>query len=120
MPIYDWFCKKCEREEKDVFYQTSKLPKTRACKCGGKMVQDFSQKGRNQIHHDHSSLYGKWEPSVGEYIYNYSHKQQIMKKYNITEANDPVGGSREFRTDPPKNTPNVTSDWTDEPSNAQQ
>lgn len=118
MPAYDWFCKKCDNTEKDVWYhKSSDVPKTRRCACGGRMLQDFSSKGRNQIHLSHSSLYGRWEPAVAEHINSYSDKQRIMKKYNIVEANDPVKGSREHRIDPPKHaTP--ASDWENEPNNA--
>mgnify|MGYP003113534933 FL=1 len=118
MPSYDWFCKKCDNTEKDVWYhKSSDVPKTRACACGGHMEQDFSSKGRNQIHLSHSSLYGRWEPAVAERIDSYSDKQKIMKKYNIVEANDPVKGSREHRIEPPKSS-SIRSEWADKPNNA--
>ena len=120
MPAYDWYCQTCKEEEKDVWYhRASDVPKKRKCKAclGNTMVQDFANKGRNQIHLTHSSLYGKFEPGVAEYINSYSDKQRIMKKYNIQESNDPVKGSRCHRVEPPK-TPTLQSDWADAPSNA--
>ena len=120
MPAYDWYCKTCKEEEKDIWYhRASDVPKKRKCKAclGNTMVQDFANKGRNQIHLTHSSLYGKFEPGVAEYINSYSDKQRIMKKYNIQESNDPVKGSRCHRVGPPK-TPTLQSDWADAPSNA--
>lgn len=120
MPAYDWYCKTCDSKEKDVWYhRASQVPKKRKCKkcLGESMVQDFSNKGRNQIHLTHSSLYGKYQPAVDEYINSYGDKQRIMKKYNIQESNDPVGGSRCHRITPPE-TPKPQSDWVTEPSNA--
>jgi len=121
MPAYDWYCKSCDHEEKDVWYhRASQVPKQRKCEgCLGTMAQDFRNKGRNQIHLTHSSLYGKYQPAVDEYINSYSDKQRIMKKYNIQEANDPVGGSRCHRIEPPE-TPKPQSDWVRNPSNAQE
>ena len=121
MPAYDWYCKSCNHKEKDVWYFTSQLPKKRKCKnCLGKtMEQDFGQKCRNQIHLTHSSLYGKFEPGVAEYINSYGDKQRIMKKYNIVESNDPVKGSRCHRITPPES-PTPLSDWADAPNNAQE
>jgi len=121
MPAYDWYCKSCDHEEKDVFYPTSQLPRKRKCShcLGQTMEQDFGQKGRNQIHLTHSSLYGRYQPAVDEYINSYGDKQRIMKKYNIQESNDPVGGSRCHRITPPE-TPKPQSDWADKPSNAQE
>ena len=49
------------------------------------------------IHATHSSRYGKYEPAFGEFVTSYSHKQELLKKYNVEESSDSVGGSRCYR-----------------------
>tara|TARA_R100001530_G_scaffold79976_1_gene55795 strand:- start:447 stop:683 length:237 start_codon:yes stop_codon:yes gene_type:complete len=39
-------------------------------------------------------MYGKWHDGFGCVVESYSHKQSLLKKYNVIESADPVGGSR--------------------------
>jgi len=48
-------------------------------------------------------MYGKFHAGFGEVVESYSHKQQLLKKYNVTESADKMGGS----------TCHITSDVTD-------
>jgi hypothetical protein len=48
----------------------------------------------NFIHNSHSGMYGKFHAGFGEVVESYSHKQELLKKYNVTESADSVGGSR--------------------------
>lgn len=48
----------------------------------------------NFIHPTHSSQYGKMQPAFGEVVRDYAHKQELLKKYDVIESSDPVGGSR--------------------------
>tara|TARA_Y100000034_G_C6885049_1_gene406246 strand:- start:1111 stop:1428 length:318 start_codon:yes stop_codon:yes gene_type:complete len=50
--------------------------------------------------------YGKPNPAFGGVVVrNWSHKQQLMKKFNVTESNDLVGGSRDPEMPPGYNGP---------------
>jgi len=48
-------------------------------------------------------MYGKFHAGFGQVVESYSHKQELLKKYNVTESSDKVGGS----------TCHITSDVTD-------
>jgi hypothetical protein len=48
----------------------------------------------NFIHNSHSGMYGKFHAGFGQVVESYSHKQELLKKYNVTESADSVGGSR--------------------------
>tara|TARA_Y100000401_G_scaffold115981_1_gene120735 strand:- start:330 stop:581 length:252 start_codon:yes stop_codon:yes gene_type:complete len=39
-------------------------------------------------------MYGKYHPGFGEVVRDYAHKQQLLKKYDMREAADPIDGSR--------------------------
>ena len=48
----------------------------------------------NFIHNSHSGMYGKFYAGFGQVVESYSHKQELLKKFNVRESADPVGGSR--------------------------
>ena len=48
----------------------------------------------NFIHNSHSNMYGKFHAGFGQVVESYSHKQELLKKYNVRESADAVGGSR--------------------------
>ena len=64
------------------------------CACGAEAKRKIGGTRQNHIHTTHSSQYGKYEPCFGEYVESYSHRKELLRKYNVTEASDPVGGSR--------------------------
>lgn len=39
-------------------------------------------------------MYGKFHAGFGQVVESYSHKQELLKKYNVSESADSVGGSR--------------------------
>ena len=49
-------------------------------------------------------MYGKFHAGFGEVVESYEHKQELLKKYEVSEAADPVGGSRSWRDQTPDNT----------------
>lgn len=97
MVFHDYECSTCGHLHKDVFTRRREDIKKRIdCeKCGRNAPMVFNTV--NRIHHDHSSMYGKFHPGFGEVVNSYSHKQELLRKYNVTESSDPVGGSREHR-----------------------
>ena len=87
----------------DVAFSTHKTIKRQVpcAECGEAASMRFRK--NNLIHHDHSSMYGRYHAGFGEVVRSYSHKQELMKKYNVVESSDAVGGSRNH----------ITSDVTD-------
>ena len=51
----------------------------------------------------HNKMYGKFHAGFGEMVRSYEHKQELLKKYDLSEAADPVGGSRSWRDQTPEN-----------------
>ena len=84
MVLHDYECNDCGRLHEDVcFIKSDDVTKTVVCDdCGSQAPMVFRRS--NMIHNDHS----------GMYVESYSHKQQLLKKYNVSESSDAVGGSR--------------------------
>ena len=103
MIFHDFECDSCGHNMIDVAFSTHKTIKREiACaECGESASMRFRK--NNLIHHDHSGMYGKYHAGFGQVVKNYSHKQELMKKYNVVESSDAVGGSRNH----------ITSDITD-------
>ena len=76
-------------------YKTIKR-QIKCSECGETASMRFRK--NNLIHHDKSSMYGKYHAGFGEVVKSYSHKQELMKKYNVMESADAVGGSRNHIT----------------------
>ena len=93
MPFNDYECKCGKRYDDEWATRASLVQRSVRCACGKQAVMVFD-KPRNGIHSDHSSMYGQWNPTFGEVVKDYSHKNRLMKKYDVHEASDPVGGSR--------------------------
>jgi len=103
MVRHDLECRKCEHREVDfMFMHHSTMYEEEAeqvCpKCGEKddfrITLDTERPG--QIDSHASSMYGRPQPCFGgEVVRDYAHKKELLKKYGMEEANDPVGGSRE-------------------------
>jgi len=98
MIFHDFECDTCGRFHEDVTFVNHKaITRTMACEgCGKKATMRF--KRNNLIHHDHSGMYGRYHHGFGEVVRSYSHKQELLKKYNVVESSDSVGGSRCVRT----------------------
>ena len=48
-------------------------------------------------------MYGKFHAGFGEVVTSYEHKQELLKKYDVSEAADTVKGSRSWRDQMPEN-----------------
>tara|TARA_R110002020_G_scaffold210755_2_gene417014 strand:+ start:383 stop:784 length:402 start_codon:yes stop_codon:yes gene_type:complete len=98
MIFHDFECDTCGRFHEDVTFANHKaITRAIACEeCGEEATMRF--KTNNLIHHDHSGMYGQYHYGLGEVVRNYSHKQELLKKYNVVESSDSVGGSRCHRS----------------------
>ena len=86
MVLHDYECDDCGRLHEDVcFIKSDDVTKTVVCDdCGSQAPMIFRRS--NAIHQDHAGF--------GCVVESYSHKQQLLKKYNVSESSDAVGGSR--------------------------
>lgn len=87
---HDYYCT-CGYELRDVVSDSA--PKCTVCDVSmqihyGRIV------GMAKFNPNNSAMYGKYHPGFGEVCESYSHKQQLLKKYNCIEAADSVGGSK--------------------------
>ena len=94
MVFHDYECEKCEHRQIDVPSDThAKIRRTIQCtECNGTARMSFVTS--NHINSQHSGMYGKFHAGFGQVVESYSHKQELLKKYNVTESADAVGGSR--------------------------
>ncbi len=94
MVFHDYECTECGHRQIDVPSTTSaQIQRIIPCnQCDGTARMIFVTS--NFIHSSHSGMYGKFHAGFGEVVESYSHKQELLKKYNVTESADPVGGSR--------------------------
>ncbi len=103
MPRHDYECQDCGHIEQDVI--TRNLPDSLPCECGSAMHRTFANFHFNG-HLDsqrHNKMYGKFHAGFGEVVDSYEHKQELLKKYDVSEAADSVGGSRSWRDQAPEN-----------------
>lgn len=95
MPLYDYKCDQCEQVIEDIYISfKEKIPPTLPCpQC---KIEAFRFYGNSQFMaiSDTSSMYGKYHPGFGEIVKSYSHKQELLKKYDMIEAADATGGSK--------------------------
>ena len=98
----DYKCSTCGFAEVDVYFSLrSEVTPDRPCKCGQKADRVFAHAKQNFIHSTHSSMYGKYEPGLGQVVESYGHKQHLMREMGVQESSDPTGGSRCYqKTDP--------------------
>ena len=121
MIFHDFECDSCGHNMTDVAFSTHKTIKRQVpcAECGEAASMRFRK--NNLIHHDHSGMYGKYHAGFGEVVRSYSHKQELMKKYNVVESSDAVGGSRNHITSDVTNPAPRSSDpiyWGDTPDSA--
>ena len=91
----DFRCSDCEKIIPDVEFKSGDFPpKAVDCPgCGNTVSERFY--GNHQLMDCFNpSMYGKMHLGFGEVCNSYMHKKELMKKYNLREAADPVGGSR--------------------------
>ena len=93
MPFNDYECKCGKRYEDQWATTAAAVKRSVKCECGKQAAMVFDAP-RNGIHFDHSSMYGQWNPSFGQVVESYGHKQQLMREYDVHEASDAKGGSR--------------------------
>tara|TARA_R100000808_G_scaffold25060_1_gene61085 strand:- start:6723 stop:7016 length:294 start_codon:yes stop_codon:yes gene_type:complete len=59
----------------------------------------------------HNKMYGKeYHNGFGCVVESYEHKQQLLKEHDVSEAADPVGGSRSWRDQTPDNRQTASPD----------
>tara|TARA_R100001530_G_scaffold97948_2_gene68101 strand:+ start:1565 stop:1978 length:414 start_codon:yes stop_codon:yes gene_type:complete len=92
--LWDFFCGSCNKSYRDWPCE-GKIPQTIECKCGKQA--EWGRQKTNHIHRSHSSMYGKYEPGLGQVVESYEHKRQLMKEMDLQESSDPSGGSRSYR-----------------------
>lgn len=120
MPIYDYRCDKCGHEEHDLYFRVSDLPAKKKCAFCGKLAsrQLFAgQKRLGQITSG-NSMYGIEQPAVGVVFNSYEEKVKYLREHNLMETNDPVGGSRSKRREPPPRRVQEQATWQDMPAHA--
>ena len=87
---HDYYCT-CGHELHDVVADTA----PECTVCGLDMNVHFGRVvGMTNFNPHNPAMYGKYHPGFGEVCESYSHKQQLLKKYNCIEAADSVGGSK--------------------------
>jgi DNA-directed RNA polymerase subunit RPC12/RpoP len=98
MILHDYECQACGGFYEDVWFHKSAdvLKAIRCDDCGEDAPMVF--RVTNGIHYDHSGMYGKYHAGFGCVVESYSHKQKLLKQYNVVESSDPVGGSRSHIT----------------------
>ena len=96
--LWDFGCEHCGKVYRD-FPCAGRVYKTIACECG-KRAEWITQK-INQLTGSTSSMYGRFEPGLGEYVESYDHKKRLMRKYGVEESSDPTGGSRCYQPEQP-------------------
>jgi hypothetical protein len=107
MPRNDYECDRCGNRTDDVFVPLSQIVKSIECgvdSCTGTLRIAFDNFVFNN-HLDgsrHSKMYGKeYHNGFGCVVESYEHKQQLLKENDVSEAADPVGGSRSWRDNMP-------------------
>ena len=102
MPRHDYRCETCSAMEYDVFHAPDDLPDSIDCPCGGNMSRfygcfNFNDHWSGQSSHGKGRMYGKYHYGFGCVVESYAHKQRLLRQYDVSEAADPVGGSRSWR-----------------------
>lgn len=104
----DFKCDNCDNVWEKMFRARKEMVRKLDCpKCGLHSGYRMYNTRQNHIHLTHSSQYGKFQPAFGEVVRDYAHKQELLRKYDVTEASDTVRGSRSFRDNMP--TPHATA-----------
>jgi hypothetical protein len=87
---HDYYCE-CGEELLDIVANV----KPKCPECNAEMQIHYGRiVGMAQFNPHNPTMYGKYHPGFGEVCESYSHKQQLLKKYNCIEAADNVGGSK--------------------------
>jgi putative FmdB family regulatory protein len=95
MPLYDYKCGKCDHVTEDMYAPSDPGPLPQiACEICQSIAERYYGNHQFMAISDTSPMYGTYHPGFGEVVDSYGHKQQLLKKYNVEEASDLVGGSR--------------------------
>ena len=99
MPCYDFRCRTCDKLNESIYFSIKDLPRQIPCPCGGHMEQYYDGRRINPhlSSNYHNGMYGTYHHGFGCIVRNYAHKQELLKKYNVSEAADSVKGSKSWR-----------------------
>lgn len=89
---HDYYCSKCNTEATDI------ITGPPMC-CGKSMSINFGVISL-KFNPNNASMYGKYHPGFGCVVEDYAHKKRLLKQYNVIEAADSVGGSRQHERPP--------------------
>lgn len=120
MPIYDFECVKCGNVEEDLYMEVKNLPRKKKCAACGKIASQQRFRGQKRLAQITSgnSMYGIEQPAVGVTFNSYEEKMKYLREHNLMETNDPVGGSRSKRREPPPRRVEEQASWQDMPAHA--
>ena len=101
MPVHDFKCE-CGSEKKDLYYSLSDIPRYLVCECGKKMYQHWG-KSFNRKRSLTSILgpHARYHPQMGYdvEIESPDHYKQLLKEYDMEEADDTVRGVRDWHNE---------------------
>lgn len=98
----DFKCDNCAHVWEKMFRSRAKMVRKLQCpQCKLHAGFRLYNSRQNHIHPDHSSQYGKFQPAFGQVVKDYAHKRKLLKEFDVSEASDPVRGSRSFRDNMP-------------------
>ncbi len=112
--LWDYGCDTCGKKYPDYPVEGKRIPETIVCECGKKA--SWATKGGNHLHTTRSSMYGRYEPGLGQYVESYEHKKKLMKELDVIEGGDTVGGSRCHRPSAEEMSPRAVNEnaaWMD-------
>jgi len=97
MALHDYRCRHCNHVRRDLYYRPQDVPGHVKCDACGRLkacVQVFTY--GNPVKNT-GAMYNNIDPhpQFGFPITSYSHKQELMRKYDLQEIHDSVGGNRQ-------------------------
>lgn len=90
MPITEWKCTSCEEVTEDICIGWKNIPKEVTCQCGSKCSRIVSTSTFDATKKTRYEFLGPQPMEL-----NYSEKKAYLKKNNLQEAGDSVGGSKD-------------------------
>ena len=103
MPLHTFECV-CGEKMENLFYRAADVPRYKICKACGKHMHQTWRKAFNKkrsLTEILGNASASHHPQVGTdiKIESADHYRQLCKEYDMEEADDPVGGNRQWRKD---------------------